>query len=440
MIATIAAVLAAFLGIAIGFWLRSNSARAELALMDRRAAELAAQLNQVREALSVELQNKSAAESATAARIASLETELANERGNGQRLTDQFKVLAQEILEKNSKTFTDQNKESLGHLLNPLTKDLTEFRTRVEQVNQETIIGRTQLAAELANLKTLNQRLTDEAHNLSSALRRDTKAQGNWGEMILLDLLENQGLRKGEHYTFQQSFNVETEEGDAKRRQTDVIVKLPEGRHLIIDSKVSINAYNDSLSATTEADRAAAIKRHVASVRAHITELASRNYTRLPGIESPDFVVMFVPIEPAFLMAVQHDESLWMEAYEKGVLLTGPTTLLFVIRIVESLWRQEQQAKNVREVMDRGAALYEKFVGFANNFESVGLKINDARSAFDEATRQLATGPGNLVRQVEMLKDLGVRPKNKKRLPKKLLDDAGVEDTQLELAANSEDE
>ncbi len=433
MFTTLFVLLAAILGILVGFWLRSNSAHIEKSLLDRRAAELAAE----RDTLRSELAARANADNISAAEISRLQTELANERGNAEKLTNQFKVLAAEILRENSQAFTEQNKRSLENLLNPLAKDLTDFKTKVEESTREHLVGRTRLAEQLDNLKSMHQRLTDEAHNLSTALRRDTKAQGNWGELILLDLLENQGLRKDIHYTFQQSFTA-TEDDAQRRRQTDVIVKLPEGRHLIIDSKLSLNAYNDAVSASNDADRRAAVKRHVASLRAHINELAGRNYHRLPGIESPDFVVMFVPIEPAFLLAMQEEDSLWLEAYEKGVLLTGPTTLLFVIRIVESLWRQEQQAKNVREVMDRGAALYDKFVGFAQNLADVGVKIDAARAAYDEAAKQLSVGSGNLVRQVEMLKDLGIRPGGKKKMPQTFLDNAGLEPEPRELGAETD--
>ena len=210
---------------------------------------------------------------------------------------------------------------------------------------------------------------------------------------------------------------------------------MPEGRHLIIDSKVSINDYNDFVNAENEEERKSALKRHLASVRKHYVELADRNYHRLPGVQSPDFVVMFVPIEPAFMLAIQEDEGLWLDAYQKGVLLAGPTTVLFVVRIVENLWRQEQQAKNVQKVMDRGGKLYDKFVGFVEDLESIGDRIHEAGQSYKEALSKLTSGRENLVRQVEMLRELEV--KNKKRLKPKLLEAAGVdeEDETLPLLA-----
>jgi DNA recombination protein RmuC len=368
------------------------------------------------------------------------ETDLANERGNGERLTQQFKVLANEILRENSKVFSEQNKESLSHLLNPLTRDLNEFRVKVEEVKAESLVGRTELSAQLKGLESLNRQLSDEAHNLATALRRDTKAQGNWGETILLNILENSGfLQKGIHFSFQQSFLEEAEEGEtARRRQTDVVVKLPGGRHLIIDSKVSINAYNDFLKAGNEEERKNALKNHLASVRRHYDELAGRNYHRLSGVQSPDFVVMFVPIEPAFMLAMQEDDGLWLDAYKKGVLLAGPTTVLFVVRIVENLWRQEQQAQNVQRVMDRGEKLHDKFVGFVEDLETVGNRISEADQSYREAFSKLTSGRENLVRQVEMLRELGLKPK--KKLKPKLLEAAGIDENLPLLAAGVDTE
>jgi DNA recombination protein RmuC len=457
----LAAIVAALLGVVLFFWQRAASAKSEAASATAEKERLIGELAGARSDLA-----RAQAESAARAGFESLaaerqttilerngqveeanrllevksaeilrltginskvETDLANERGNAERLTQQFKVLANEILKENSKTFSEQNRESLKEVLNPFARDLGEFRRKVEEVEKDNLIGRTQLNEQLKGLASLNQKLSDEAHNLATALRRDTKAQGNWGEIILLDILENSGLRKGEHFTFQQSFEQEAD-GDvsSQRRQTDVVVKLPEGRHLIIDSKVSINAYNDFLKAASAEERSNALKSHLASVRKHFTDLAERNYHRLPGVQSPDFVVMFVPIEPAFMLAMQEDDGLWLDAYRKGVLLAGPTTVLFVVRIVENLWRQEQQAKNVQKVIDRGEKLYEKFVGFVEDLEVVGSRISDAGESYKEAFKKLTLGPGNLVRQVELLRELSLEPK--KRLKPRLLEAAGVDE------------
>lgn len=247
-------------------------------------------------------------------------------------------------------------------------------------------------------------------------------------------------MREGEQYSFQQVFaGIEGENGDRTRSaRTDVIIYLPGGRNLIVDSKVSLNAYTDCVGATGEDERKAALKLHLASVRAHIVGLAKAGYHRLPGIEAPDFVVLFVPIEPAFLMALQNDPELWADAYKQGILLVGPTTLLYVIRIVNVLWQQELQARSVQDVMNRGTALYEKFVGFVGDLEAVGKGLRTAVQSYTSAMKKLSEGPGNLVRQVEMLKQLGIR--TTKAMPRNLLDRADVEEPGLALAAEADKE
>lgn len=465
----IVGAIAVFAGVLLGYWLRTASAKAEKGHLEQRIQEMAGEQAASRAELAksqAESAAKSGFELLAAERLSTLSeravqleaaneqlaekdseilrlsqlksklaTDLDNERENGKRLTDQFKVLANEILKENSKVFTEQNKASIQEVLNPLTRDLGEFRLKVEAVEKESLVGRTQLAEQLKGLESLNKKLSDEAHNLSTALRRDTKAQGNWGEIILLDILENSGLKKDEHFTYQQSF-VEESEGEisGQRRQTDVMVKLPEGRHLIIDSKVSINAYNDFLNAGNEKDRETALKQHLASVRNHYSDLAGRNYHRLPGVQSPDFVVMFVPVEPAFMLALQEDDGLWLDAYQKGVLLAGPTTVLFVVRIVENLWRQEQQARNVKDVMKRGTLLYDKFVGFITDMEKIGKSLTGSQQAYGDAMEKLKSGGGSLIGQVEKLRRLGVR--SAKSLPQNLLDAA--EDSELELESGAE--
>lgn len=486
-------IAAAVLGTLVGFLLRGASARSEKSLLEQRIADLdqrnreqAEQLKLVQTAhkqaqdesaeragyvslaaerektiaqisaecnqLRADLKTMSEEANQSATTIAELNARLENEQKNmaeklalletaKQALANQFQALAGEILDQKSKTFSEGSQKELGTLLAPLREQIKDFREKVEKVQGESATGVTELKTLIGTLGNLNKALTEEAHNLATALRRDTKAQGNWGETILRNILDKSGLQEGVHYSFQQSFSEVNGDGDAvQRRQTDVVVKLPGGRHLVIDSKVSLNAYNDSVNAENEKDRAEALKKHLQSLRNHCTELASRNYHALSGIQSPDFVVMFVPIEPAFLLALENDESLWHEAYAKGVLLSGPTTVLFVLRIVEDLWRQERQAQNVEKVMKRGADLYDKFVGFVSNLESVGGALYDARKAYDEAFKQLSTGPGNLIRQVEMLRKLGVAPKGKKQIAARLLETAELDEPGLALTAEAEDD
>jgi DNA recombination protein RmuC len=487
----IGAIVAAFVGIILGYWLRGSSAKTEKALSDQRAQELAAELNAARsetnaargetaraqaesaaragfeslaveraqtvsqlaaerDGLRAELAQKAPAEKQAAARISQLEAELRGEKANlaeklalletaKQTLANQFEALAGEILEKKSKSFAEGSQKELGTLLDPLKIQIKEFRDKVEQAQTDSKTGVAKLEGLIGNLGSLNQQLAEEAKNLTTALRGSAKAQGDWGEFILRDLLEKAGLHEGEQYSFQQSFTgLAAGDGEKlKTARTDVIVFLPGGRNLIVDSKVSLIAYTDFVNAATEDERKAALKLHLASVRGHISGLSRAGYHNLPGIESPDFVVMFVPIEPAFLLALQGDPELWADAYSQGILLVGPTTLLYVIRIVNVLWQQELQARSVRDVMNRGAELYDKFVNFVSDLEAVGKSLRGADISYSNAMKKLSEGRGNLVRQVELLKQLGIR--TTKQIPRTLLDAASEEEPTLALAAEAEE-
>ncbi len=431
------------MGVAFGFWLRSASAKAEKAQLAQRALELGAELAAERERLRAESQARTDTDRTQSASISRLEAELKAERqsltekvalleGAKQTLANQFEALAGKILDEKSKSFSEGNQKEIGTLLNPLRDQIKEFREKVEKAQSDSNIGVTKLETLIGSLGNLNQQLTAEAHNLTTALRGSSKAQGDWGELIVRNLLEKAGLREGEQFRVQETFDTASDGDDRQRKsRPDVIVNLPGNRHLVIDSKVSLVAYTDSVNALTEPEREAALKRHLASVRGHIDELAQRRYHKLGALETPDFVVMFIPIEPAFLTALHEDEGLWRYAYEKEVLLVGPTTLLFVIRIVDNLWQQELQARSVRDVMNRGAELYDKFVNFVADLEAVGKSLRNADISYVNAMKKLSEGRGNLIRQVEMLRELGVR--TGKSLPRNLLDAAGGEDGTLEL-------
>jgi DNA recombination protein RmuC len=431
----IVGALAAIAGILVGFLLRSASAKTQKALLEQSNRDLAEALNASR--------NESAQRAAEILDLtrqnSKLETDLANEKGNADRLTQQFKLLANEILTENSKTFSEGSQKELGTLLTPLKTQIEEFRKKVEEAQSDSKTGVAKLEGLIGNLGSLNQQLTEEAKNLSTALRGSAKAQGDWGEFILRDLLEKAGLREGEQYSFQQTFSgLEGEDGaKPKSARTDVIIFLPGGRNLVIDSKVSLTAYTDYVNAAADAERNTALKQHLVSVRSHVASLTRAGYHRLPGLETPDFVVMFVPIEPAFLLALQNDAALWADAYEQGILLVGPTTLLYIIRIVNVLWQQELQARSVRDVMNRGAELYDKFVGFVTDLETVGKSLRAADQSYLAAMKKLSEGRGNLLRQVEMLKQLGIR--TSKSLPLNLLDAAAVEEPDLALAENTDE-
>lgn len=450
MLGVIGGVVAAFVGILVGFWLRGASAKNEKAQLERSNEGLSKELAAERERSRAELQARAEVERAQVATISKLEADLDNERKNlaeklallesaKQSLAHQFEALAGEILEKKSKSFSEGSQKELGTLLTPLRTQIEEFRKKVEEAQTDSKTGVTKLETLIGTLGGLNQQLSEEARNLTTALRGSSKAQGDWGELIVRNLLEKAGLREGEQFRVQETFEA-ADGGDNGQRKSrpDVIVNLPGGRHLVIDSKVSLNAYTDSVNAAGEEERKSAVKRHLASVRGHIDDLTGRRYHKLGALETPDFVVMFVPIEPAFLVALHEDEGLWRYAYEREVLLVGPTTLLFVIRIVDNLWQQELQARSVQDVMNRGAELYDKFVGFVSDLEAVGKSLRGADQSYSNAMKKLSEGRGNLIRQVELLKGLGVR--TGKSLPRNLLDSAGAdEEPGLALAAEAEE-
>lgn len=483
MLPLVIAAAAAVAGIVVGFILRGVSAKAECARLEAGVAEKTRELAAARTALEqaqaagvaqagferlaeersgtiaqlaaerdqarVETQARIGEERTLSARVKELEAELRAERQSlaekvalleeaKKTLADKFEALAGEILEKKSKSFSEGSQKELGTLLEPLKAQLRDFREKVEKAQSDSNTGVTKLETLIGALSGLNQQLAEEARSLSTALRGSAKAQGDWGEFILRDLLEKAGLREGEQYSFQQSFaGVENGDGDRTRTvRTDVILNMPGGRCLVIDSKVSLTAYTDFVHAESEADRSAALKLHLASVRGHVMGLSKAGYHRLPGMETPDFVVMFIPVEPAFLLALQNDAELWADAYKLGILLVGPTTLLYIIRIVNVLWQQETQSRNVKDVMDRGAKLYEKFAGFVSDMEEIGRSLRNASSSYEDARKKLSEGPGNLVKQVEMLRQLGVKPR--KTLPPRLLEAAGVDETVLALAAEAE--
>jgi DNA recombination protein RmuC len=353
--------------------------------------------------------------------VAALDATLAAERAAQARLddgrdlmADQFSVLANKILEEKSRHFTDQNQTNLGQLLDPLKTRLQEFQTKVDQVYVQESKDRSALAQQVTSLLEMNQRLAAEARDLTLALKGSAKTQGDWGEVILERILEAAGLRRGHEYTVQETIAREY----ATRARPDVILHLPGDRKLVIDAKVSLLDYGTYCASTDDALRKHAATRHCASLREHIRDLAARNYHRLPGLETLDFVILFVPIEPAFLLALETDGNLWVDAWEKNILLVSPSTLLFVVRTVAHLWKQEEQVRNVQQIAERGAELYDKFAGFVEDLSKVGARIEQTHIAYEAAFDKLTRGRGNLVRQVEMLRALGVQPT--KRLPRQL--------------------
>jgi DNA recombination protein RmuC len=330
-------------------------------------------------------------------------------------LSDQFKTLAGEILEEKSRRFAEQNQQSLGTLLDPLRTQLSEFKGKVEEVYVKEGQARFALTEQVRQLMELNKTLSNDANNLTQALKGSAKTQGNWGELILERVLEASGLEKGRVYHVQ----VSQRDAEGNLLQPDVVIDLPQERKVVVDAKVSLVAYDRFAGAASDDERTAALRQHLDSVRAHIKGLSGKNYQSLYGVKSLDMVVMFVPIEPAFMLAVTNDESLFMEAWQRNVLLVSPSTLLFVVRTIAHLWRQEAQSRNAQDIARRGAELFDKLSAFVADLQKVGAKLKDAQSAYDEAEKKLATGRGNVIRQAQMLKDLGV--KATKELPSALV-------------------
>ena len=339
---------------------------------------------------------------------------------NKQVLKQEFNLLANEIFETKGRAFTAQNSEQLNSLLKPFKEQLGDFQNKVNEARKEEHAGRAALKQQLETLYQLNQRITDEAGNLAKALKGDKKLQGNWGELQVEKILENSGLIKGSEYEREPSFK--DEEGQNKR--PDFIVHLPEGKHLIIDSKVSLVDYMTFVNAENEDDRTAAMNRHIQSIRNHINSLNSKDYPSLPEMKAPDFVFMFMPIEPAFISAFQYDQQLFNEAFEKCIVVVTPTTLLATLRTVANLWTIERQNANGRKLADKARQVYDKLRIFVEKMEKLDTQLVNARSTYDEAMGTLKHGRGNLISQADQFLALGVRVK--KELPNKTLETADL--------------
>lgn len=348
-----------------------------------------------------------------------------------ERLTAEFSVLADGILEAKGRNFAEQSKTQMDGLLGPLRQQLGEFKQRVEDVYDRESRDRAALFNEIGHLKNLNERIGRDAINLTNALKGDVKILGNWGEVILARVLEASGLEKGRGYDTQVSL---TDPGGT-RFQPDVIVRLPEGRDVIVDAKVSLKAYERYHNAGDDAAvRDGALKAHIASLRAHVKGLSEKQYETLVGIHSLDFVIMFVPVEAAFLTALENDRTLFGDAFEKNVILVSPSTLLVTLRTVQHMWRFVDQNANAMEIARQAGGLYDKFVGFIESLEDVGRQLERARGAYRTARERLSSGRGNLVRRAEQLKALGV--KTRKTLP---ADYAAEEEMGGEMEENLED-
>ena len=341
--------------------------------------------------------------------VATLRTRVEQNESEREKMEEQFKAqfrnLANDILGEQTRHFRETNKDELDKLLKPFRDNITDFRERVERIYSSENEQRGALRNELENLMKLNARITTETANLTQALKGNSKIQGDWGEMILETILDNSNLIRGIHYDTQH--NLKDAEGNNLR--PDVILYLPEGKQIVIDSKVSLTAYTEYAKAEEHSAREQHLTAHIASVRQHVKELGSKEYQRL--LQSPDFVIMFIPNEPAFLTALQNDNAIWSDAYDRKVIVSSPTNLFALLKLVDDLWKRNDQSKNTADIVTYGTKLYEQLVAFVTALEGIGQSLEKAQSSYDEAYKRLCTGNDNIIRSGERLRKLGLPTK-----------------------------
>ncbi len=332
-----------------------------------------------------------------------------------ERFKLEFENIASRILKQNTVEFSQNNQKSINEVITPLRQKIEAFEKTVSETYQKGLKDQVDLKAEIRNLHDLNIRLSEEANNLTKALRSDSKKQGNWGELVLERLLERSGLIKGEEYLVQESYR--NEKGELIR--PDVIINLPDNKHIIIDSKVSLTAYEAFISADSEDDKIRLMKAHVESVREHIKGLAEKNYQLTEKLDTPDFVLLFMPLESAFSLAIQQQSDLFSFAWERKIVIVSPTTLLATLMTVGSIWKHEKQTRNALEIARQGGRLYDKFVLFLADLENLGKQLERAQASYQEAHKKLSSGTGNLIGKVRILQELGA--KTSKEIPAEYL-------------------
>jgi len=361
------------------------------------------------------------------AELSALKEKYSQYRSEVENLQERFKIefknLANDILEEKTQKFTDQNRTRLDEILKPLGEKIREFEKKVDDTYDKESKQRFSLEKEIQRLAEMNQQISTEANNLTKALKGQAKTQGNWGEMILESILEKSGLVRDREYFVQSSFTNE----HGRRMQPDVIIAYPGDRQVVIDAKVSLNAYERYASAETKEEQDVAARDHLISVKNHINELSGKNYQDLYQLRTLDFVMMFMPVEPAYMLAMQQDPSLWSTAYDKRILLISPTNLITAVRMIANLWRVEYQNKNAQEIARQSGDLFDKFVNFVDDLTDIGKKIDATKQSYESAQNKLISGKGNLVRRAEKIRELGA--KTSKEFPKSLTDKMEEEPT-----------
>lgn len=335
-----------------------------------------------------------------------------------EKFSKEFEILASKILEEKSVKFTEQNKENLKNILSPLQEKIQTFEKKVEDTHKESIDYHAALRQQIVGLKDLNLQMSKDTINLTKALKGDSKTQGNWGELVLERVLEKSGLEKDREYFVQQSYTNE----EGKRILPDVVIHLPDGKKMVIDSKVSLTAYEQFVNSDDDQEKLQFLKEHVNSLRRHIEQLSEKRYEDIYKIESPDFVLLFIPIEPAFAVALNMDNQLYNKAFERNIVIVTPTTLLATLRTIDSMWNNEKQQRNAIEIARQAGALYDKFEGFISDLTNVGKKMDEAKAEYRGAMNKLFEGKGNLIVSVEKLKKMGA--KSKKSLPQNIIERA----------------
>lgn len=449
-------VLAVFiLALAIGFYigklLTKTQSQSKVSSLEERINGLLNQIDQLKqqfqqdknqlekslENLSIEKDTLQKEKESLAIHLAKKENDFDNllERNKEQKqelteiqekFTKEFELLANKILEEKTLKFTEQNKENIKNILTPLQEKIQHFEKKVEDTHKESIDYHAALRQQILGLREMNEQMSKETLNLTKALKGDSKMQGNWGELVLERVLEKSGLEKGREYEVQQSFTNE----DGNRIMPDVIINLPDGKKMVVDSKVSLTAYERFVNEDDDTLKATILKEHINSIKRHVEQLGDKNYQDIYEMESPDFVLLFIPIETAFSIALNEDNSLYNKAFEKNIVIVTPSTLLATLRTIDSMWTNQKQQENAIEIARQAGALYDKFEGFVQDLIKIGKKMDEAKSEYGNAMNKLVDGKGNLVTSVEKLKKMGA--KAKKALPENILRRANENEEYLE--------